>query len=141
MWTTPDIYSSEPEGEPSSGSTFSILRKDFLHFFLLICQSVRVCAPGKQTDALEKTREGRNQSRRLILLTVLSLGESGAVSNRPGQWQKKKKKDLDQYSEGAHILLRVRTAAIWAEFPYWPSSEIKLIATCTDTLTHNFKCR
>lgn len=63
----------------------SLKRHSFLNFFFLpICQSGGDCTRGIQTDALEETREGRNQSYWLIRLTMLSLGESQAASNGLG---------------------------------------------------------
>ena len=62
-----------------------------------------------QTDALEETGDGSNQSHWLILLSMLSLVESQAVSN--GLGLKQEAGIWISALRGAHILLWVRIAA------------------------------
>lgn len=84
---------------------------------LSVCPSVWVSiwAWGKQADALEERGEGRNQSHRLILLTMLSLGERQAVAN--GQRMEQDAEIWITALRGAHILLWDRTAATWTVYP------------------------
>lgn len=107
------IYSSEPDGAANSAISFSFLwekinKKDSPQFLCLA-----FCLWDIQTDALEETREGRNQSQWVsILLTMLSLGESQAVSN--GLRLEQEARIWITAPRGSHILLWVRNAATWA---------------------------
>lgn len=90
---------------PSSGK--KINKKDSPQFLCLA-----FCLWDIQTDALEETREGRNQSQWVsILLTMLSLGESQAVSN--GLRLEQEARIWITAPRGSHILLWVRNAATW----------------------------